>query len=87
MDTACEFQREVQEEESHKEYVCADKDVSEEGIREVGAEEEGVSDDGGVNEDIKEVRDAPHPVRDHWLQPTRDDECDKSIERKDTECK
>lgn len=46
-----------------------------------------MSDDGGVNEDIEEVRDAPHSVRDHWLQPTRNDECDKSIERKDTECK
>lgn len=44
-------------------------------------------DDGGVDEDIEEVRDAPHSVWNHGLQPTRDDERDKSIERKDTKRK
>lgn len=85
MDTAREFQCEVQDEESHKEYVCADKDVSEEGIREVGAEEEGVPDDGSVDEDIEEVRDAPDAMRDHRFEPARDDECDEAIEREDAE--
>lgn len=42
-------------------------------------------DDGGVDEDIEEVRDAPDAMRDHRFEPARHDQDNKAVEREDAE--
>ena len=42
-----------------------------------------MSDDGGVYENIEEVSDSPEALRDHGLDPARDNENDEPVERED----
>jgi len=83
MDNADYFQNEVEEEEHNEKNIRGDEDISIEKNFHIGTEKESVCDNGDVDENVEEVRDAPHFLRDHRLEPTRENENRETIERHD----
>lgn len=84
-DDADYFEEEIEEEKRDEKNIHADEDVPINRVCEIGAQEESVSDDGDIDEDVQEVCDAPDCERNHGFDPAREDEYGETVEREDAE--